>query len=90
MLGGAMLWLSLGENCLSDAILKRHGLKSFSTPFSLCRSNVDVVNQATEQSFTGLLDPETVSRVRWGQRKYCGPYYMDRSPEFLKGVIHPH
>lgn len=36
-----MIWLSLGENCLSDNILSRHSLKSFSTPFSHARSNID-------------------------------------------------
>src|SRR5690554_215389 len=35
------IWISLGENCLTDNILQRHGLKVFSTPYSHCRSNLD-------------------------------------------------
>ena len=36
-----MIFISLGENCLTDDILHRHGVKSFSTPYSPCRSNID-------------------------------------------------
>ncbi|MDR1554423.1 MAG: papain-like cysteine peptidase [Campylobacteraceae bacterium] len=40
-----ILYLSIGENCLSDDILKRHNLKSFSTPYSSGRTNIDYVLQ---------------------------------------------
>ena len=37
------IYLSFGENCLTDNILTRYGLKSFTTPFSYCRSNIEYV-----------------------------------------------
>lgn len=57
-----MKWLSLGENCLPDDILNRHGLKSFSTPFSSGRTNIDYVLQASRSNFSGLMDPENLVR----------------------------
>ena len=36
-----MYWLSLGENCLPDNVLQRHGRKTLSTVFSSGRSNID-------------------------------------------------
>lgn len=47
--------LSLGENCLPDDILKRYGIKTFSTPFSSSRSNILYVNKLIETNFEGLL-----------------------------------
>ncbi len=37
------IYLSFGENCLTDNILSRYGLKSFTTPFSHCRSNIEYI-----------------------------------------------
>lgn len=37
------IYLSFGENCLTDNILTRYELKSFTTPFSYCRSNIEYV-----------------------------------------------
>lgn len=56
-------WLSLGENCLADDILKRHGLKTGSTPFSSVRSNIEYAIEADRTDFTGLLDPSNLSAV---------------------------
>ncbi|MCQ2587766.1 MAG: papain-like cysteine peptidase [Treponema sp.] len=33
----------MGENCLPDNILSRNDLKSFSSPFSYCRSNIEYI-----------------------------------------------
>jgi hypothetical protein len=51
-------WLSLGENCLPDDILKRHNLKSYSSPYAPCRSNIDYVIQAEQENLANLLNPE--------------------------------
>lgn len=51
-----MKWLSLGENCLPDAILERHGLKFASSPFSHGRSNIDYAIQADRSNFKGFLN----------------------------------
>lgn len=50
------LWLSLGENCLSDGILQRHNLKSFSTPYSNGRSNLDYALALEKINYIGYLD----------------------------------
>lgn len=50
------LWISLGENCLTDNILQRHNLKSFSTPYSHGRSNIDYAIQLEHLKYLGLLD----------------------------------
>jgi hypothetical protein len=50
-----MNWLSLGENCLSDAILHRHGIKTTASPFSHGRSNVEYATQADATNFKGFL-----------------------------------
>lgn len=55
-------WLSLGENCLPDDVLKRHGLKSSSSPFSSTRSNVDYVIEANRTDFAGFLDKRNLVR----------------------------
>jgi len=55
-----ILWLSLGENCLPDNILHRHGLKSFSTPFSHGRSNLDYALALEKSNYEGLMLPENL------------------------------
>lgn len=50
------LWLSLGENCLSDHILNRHEVKSFSTPYSHGRSNLDYAIQLEKLRYKSFLD----------------------------------
>lgn len=52
--------VSIGENCLTDNILHRHELKSFSTPYSHCRSNLDYALQLEEQDYSELLNPENL------------------------------
>lgn len=49
-------YLSLGENCLTDNILARHKLKSFSTPYSQGRSNLDYAIALEKDHYSHLLD----------------------------------
>jgi len=51
-----VLFLSLGENCLTDNILNRHGVKSFSTPYSHARSNLDYALLLEGSCYDGFLD----------------------------------
>lgn len=53
-------WLSLGENCLSDDILKRYHLKSFSTPFSNVQTNLDYDLLLESIRYQGFLDKENL------------------------------
>lgn len=54
------LWLSLGENCLTDNILARHNFKSFSSPYSHGRSNLDYAISLEEKKYESLLEPENL------------------------------
>jgi len=48
--------VSIGENCLTDNILSRYGLKSFSTVYSHCRSNIDYAIALEKESYKNLLE----------------------------------
>ncbi|MDA9982001.1 DUF1796 family putative cysteine peptidase [Gammaproteobacteria bacterium] len=52
------LYLSLGENCLADNVLSRHGLKSFSTIYSHGRSNIDYAIHLEYENHINLLKDE--------------------------------
>lgn len=63
------VYISFGENCLTDNILKRNGLKSFSTPYANCRSNIEYVLQMERDGFSGLLNPENLQWATAGTSK---------------------
>lgn len=50
------IYLSFGENCLTDNILDRHKLKSFTTPFSHGRSNIEYILQLEKDSYKDFLN----------------------------------
>ena len=52
------LYLSLGENSLTDNILDRHNLKSFSTPYSSARTNLDYAIFCEKTNYRTLIDKE--------------------------------
>lgn len=51
-----MICLSIGENCATDMILQRFGLKSYSTPYSFVRSNCFYALQLEKHNYDFLLD----------------------------------
>lgn len=51
------IFVSFGENCLTDNILKRYGIKSFSTPYSSSRSNIEYILQIEKDKFKHFLNP---------------------------------
>lgn len=53
-----IIYLSIGENCLTDIILERHGLKSFSTPYSYARSNIDYAIALEDNNYSNLLSQD--------------------------------
>jgi len=64
-----MLWLSIGENCLTDNILARFGKKSFSSPYSPCRSNIDYALELEKNRYADWLLPENLEEGdAWGKR----------------------
>ena len=52
------VYFSIGENCLSDDILKRNGLKSFSSPYASGRSNIEYILAFEKDSFSDFTDSE--------------------------------
>lgn len=56
----SIIYLSIGENCLTDIILERHGLKSFSTPYSYARSNIDYAIALEENNYSNLLSKDSL------------------------------
>lgn len=50
------LYVSIGENCLTDHLLDRHGVKSFATVYSHGRSNLDYAIQLEEEQYGNLLN----------------------------------
>ncbi|HQS52518.1 MAG: hypothetical protein B7X86_16015 [Sphingobacteriales bacterium 17-39-43] len=52
------IYLSFGENCLTDNILSRYGLKSFTTPFSHCRSNIEYILDLERNNYENFISGE--------------------------------
>lgn len=52
------IYLSFGENCLTDNILSRYGLKTFTTPFSHCRSNIEYILDLERNNYDKFVSGE--------------------------------
>jgi len=52
------IYLSFGENCLTDNVLARYGLKSFTTPFSHCRSNIEYILELERNNYEYFVNGE--------------------------------
>jgi hypothetical protein len=77
------LWLSLGENCLSDSILQRSYLKSYSSIYGSARSNIDYAIQMQNQNHRGLLDKDhTVYEVLNGSNVLRSSLYNESDDIF--------
>jgi len=60
------IYLSFGENCLTDNILSRYGLKSFTTPFSHCRSNIEYILDLEKNNYKNFISGEF---LKYGELK---------------------
>lgn len=54
--GRNVIFFSLGENCLTDNILSRYELKSFSSPYSSGRSNIEYILYFEKEEFKNFLN----------------------------------
>jgi len=52
------VYVPLGENCLADDVVKRHGLDPVITPYSYGRTNLDYAIQLESLGYDRLLDPQ--------------------------------
>ena len=50
------VFISFGENCVADDILRRYRLKSFTTPYSHGRTNIEYILQGEKDRFASFLD----------------------------------
>ncbi len=50
------VYFSIGENCLSDNILSRYGLKTFSSPYASARSNIEYILAFEKENYTDFLN----------------------------------
>ncbi|CAI2790390.1 Putative papain-like cysteine peptidase (DUF1796) [Serratia grimesii] len=81
-----VLWISLGENCLPDDILRRHNRKSFSSVFSSGRSNIEYILQMEKDSYRNLLKKDNLKHFPDGEHsvvrstfyKNCVGQYSER------------
>ncbi|MDR1501048.1 MAG: papain-like cysteine peptidase [Prevotella sp.] len=54
------LYLSFGENCLTDNILDRHNIKSFTTVYSHGRSNIEYILQIEKDNYVNFINPQFI------------------------------
>lgn len=60
--------ISLGENCLPDNILSRNNLRSFSSPFSTGRSNIEYVLAFEKENYVDFLNPDYMNYEMFNKR----------------------
>lgn len=60
---------SIGENCLTDDLLSRNNLKSFSSPYSTGRSNIEYILAFEREEFRDLLNPQYLRYENDGEVK---------------------
>lgn len=63
------VYLSFGENCLTDNILDRYNLKSFTTPFSHGRSNVEYILQMERDQYKDFVNINYIEYFSLGDIK---------------------
>lgn len=56
--GPARVYVPLGENCLADDVVRRHGFDPVVNPYSYCRANLDYALQLESEGYGRLLDPD--------------------------------
>lgn len=82
-------WLSLGENCLPDDILRRYGRKTYSSPFSSGRSNIDYILQLEHDGYRHLLLPENLAHHQLtGELVVRSTYYRNCDGIFESSCSH--
>lgn len=76
-------YLSIGENCLTDNILDRFKIKSFSTPYSHGRSNLDYAISLEKQQYLNLLNPDYLYYDYIGETKVVRNKYYSTADQIF-------
>jgi hypothetical protein len=63
------LFVSFGENCLTDNILERHKLKLITTPFSHGRSNIEYIIQMELDNYKNFLNLDFIQYETLNDKK---------------------
>ena len=81
--------LSLGENCLPDDILRRNGLKSFSSPYASGRSNIEYILSFEKERFSDFLNPEYLKKEQYESNTIVvrNKKYLDLCNKYNETVI---
>lgn len=83
----ALEFYSIGENCLSHDVIKRHNLKYVVTPFSHARSNIDYVKQLVDSRFSELISPSALRyEDRYGKRVVVNTLYGCENSLYDKSI----
>ena len=60
---------SIGENCLTDNILERNNLKSFSSPYSSGRSNIEYILSFEKDMMADFINPSYLKYEYFDEKK---------------------
>jgi hypothetical protein len=79
-------YVSIGENCLTDNILDRFNIKSFSTPYSHGRSNIDYAIHLESEKYQNLLNPEFLYYDYVGETKVVRNKHYSKSDKIYSSL----
>lgn len=78
-----LVWISLGENCLSDDILKRHYKKSYSSLYAAGRSNIEYALDMDKNNYKDLLSKVNLEYAYVGSHRVVRSIiYKSSSPNY--------
>lgn len=63
------VYLSFGENCLTDDMLERFRIKSFTSPYSWGRMNVEYILQIEKGNYRDFLNPKYLYYGKTGEKR---------------------
>lgn len=82
------VFVSFGENCLTDNLLERHGLKTFATPYSHGRFNIEYINAIEHDGYANLLKRDCLKYFDYhGKRVVRNIYYMKQNNIYDDSVM---
>lgn len=70
--------ISLGDHCLTSALLKKYHYKKYSLPFDWSYSNIDAILHAIEDDFKILLDPQYYEGVIRSNGEAAFHYFYEK------------
>lgn len=82
------IYVSFGENYLTDNILSRYNIKSFTTPYSHGRSNIEYLNAIENDNFAYFIDPDYLKyEDSYGKQVVRSIYYTKQNNIYENSVM---